>query len=154
MAASARRRLLEAIKAELQTIVGIGLVKIGFLGMQEVPSARWPCLCITFTDGGSRREEPFGQVRSEVRVLITGYVRTEHDDEELAREDFYESVYETLHGSAMQTRLDADLAANGNRGTSQIRAESEPDTDMGLIVGHGWFDLVMIAIMHTERGNL
>jgi hypothetical protein len=139
---------------ELQGIPGIGQVVIGFRGLQEIPSADMPAICLTFADGGTRFEQPSQQVVSDVRVLVTGYVRTEHDDEELAREDFYESVYERLHGSSMQARLEADLLANNSRGAILIRAEAEPDTDKGLIVGHGWFDLAMIARMHTSREDL
>ncbi len=157
MALSHRRRLIDLVVTQLLTISGIGRVSKDLRGYTQLRAEEYPAAFVVAGAGGDVEEQPSRHIRVEFPFTVHGYIRVGldlYDGIADARELHYQNTENMLLGTAMETALNTDLAANGQNGSIMIKLDGAPDTDEGQSPPFGYFSAPFRAILHYTLGAL
>jgi hypothetical protein len=157
MALSIRTRVLNMMIAELRTIPGIGYVAKDLRGFTQLHGDQFPAAFVIGASGTIAQSLPARQHRVEMAVEVVGYVKSPSgvaDGVTDLREEFYQRVENAMLGTGLHARLEADLAAHGHEGATQVLMSGIPLTDEGEEPPFGGFILSLRAVLHYTRGAL
>lgn len=151
-----RSRVLDLIVNRIDADVpGLGEVSKDLVGWTKLPRDKFPSVYVVAGSGGAPQEQPSSHLRTEMPVLIWGYVRSlteEPGGVSEARETLYGQVINVLLGDALLKDLTDDTNIHG-AGAIDLSL-GILDTDEGAIPPFGIFRQEIVVVLHWQAGAM